>query len=141
MGDASGGVRFFEARHVRGAFLQIPKYDKDFLLATDASDVDRSTILPQDVNGALCPIAYHRCILTPAELKYSTYDKECLAVLFGCENCRSYLEHKWFFLHCDKRALCWLLVKVKDVGRLGRWILYLAHLSSRSNTFEATTMW
>ena len=29
-------------------------------------------------------------------------------------------------LNCDNLALCWLLKRVKDVGRLGRWILRLA---------------
>ena len=52
------------------------------------------------------------------ERNYSTYEKECIAVLFGCEKCRSYLEHEEFELHCDNLALCWLLKRVKDVGRL-----------------------
>jgi len=85
-----------------------------------------SAVLHQDVNGVLAPIAYHSRVLTAAERRYSTYEKECLAVLFGCEKCRSYIEHKEFMLHCDNLALCWLLRKTKDVGRLGRWILRLA---------------
>ena len=106
--------------------LQLPNYDKDFVLATDASDAAVSAVLHQDVNGALAPIAYHSQVLTPAERKYSTYEKECLAVLLGCEKCRSYLKHKEFLLHCDNLALCWLLRKVKDVGCPGRWNLCLA---------------
>ena len=35
------------------------------------------------------------------------------------------MEHKEFELHCDNLALCWLLRNVKNVGRLGRWILHL----------------
>ena len=46
--------------------------------------------------------------------------------MFGCERTRSYLEHKEFQLHCDNLALCWLLRKVKNVRKLGRWILCLA---------------
>ena len=65
--------------------LQIPNYEKDFVLATDSSDVAVSAVLHQDMNGALAPIAYHSRVLTPAERNYSTYEKECLAVLFGCE--------------------------------------------------------
>jgi len=68
--------------------LEIHNYE-DFMIATDASDVDVSAVLHQDVNGALAPIAYHSRVLTPAERKYGTYEKECLAVLFGCEKCRS----------------------------------------------------
>jgi len=106
--------------------LQVPNFDRAFVLATDASDVAVSAVLHQDVNGVLAPIAYHSRVLTAAERKYSTYEKECLAVLFRCEKCRPYLEHKEFLLHCDNLALCWLLRKTKDVGRMGRWILRLA---------------
>ena len=54
------------------------------------------------------------------------YEKECLAVIFGCEKCRTYLEHREFVLHCDNLALCWLLKRVEDVGCLGRGVLRLA---------------
>ena len=50
---------------------------------------------------------------------------------FGCDKCRVFLEHKEFELHCDNLALCWLLKKVKDVGRLGCWILRLAPFKFR----------
>jgi hypothetical protein len=78
------------------------------------------------------PIAFYSTVLTSAKHRYSTYEKECLAVLFGCEEkCRSYLEHKEFELQCDNLALCWLLRRVKDVGRLGRWIVRLAPFKFR----------
>jgi len=41
----------------RAQVLQIPNYEKDFVLATDVSDVAVSAVLHQDVNGALAPIA------------------------------------------------------------------------------------
>ena len=106
--------------------LQIPDFSWDFVLATDASDVAVSAVLQQKVNGSLVPISYHSKILSPAERGYSTYEKECLGVIFGCEKCRVYLEHKQFELQCDNLALCWLLKRVKGVGRLGRWILRLS---------------
>jgi hypothetical protein len=65
-------------------------------------------------------------LLTDAEKKYSTYEKECLAIIFGCEKCRVYLKHSEFELHCNNLALCWLLKRVMDVGLLGQWILHLA---------------
>ena len=105
---------------------QIPDSDKEFVLGTDARDVAVSAVLQQRIDGALAPISYHSRILTPLERKYSTYEKECLTVLFGCEKCRTYLVHKEFELQCDNLALCWLLKRVKDIGRLGRWILRLS---------------
>jgi hypothetical protein len=104
----------------------IEDFEKDFVLATDASDKAVSAVLNQRVNGELAPVAYYSRLLSLAERRYSTYEKECLAVVFGCEKARTYLEHKEFELHCDNLALCWLFRNVKEVGRLGRWILRLS---------------
>jgi hypothetical protein len=106
--------------------LQMPDFSKDFVLSTDASDLAISAVLQQRVEGHLAPVAYYSRLLTPSERRYSTYEKECLAILFGCERCRCYLEHKEFELECDNLSLCWLLRRTKDVGRLGRWVLRLA---------------
>jgi hypothetical protein len=103
--------------------LQIPDFSMEFVLVTDASDLAVSTILHQRVGDGLALISYYSRLLSVAERKYSTYEKECLAVIFSCEKCRTYLEHKEFELHCNNLALCWLLKRVKDVGRVGRWIL------------------
>jgi len=89
--------------------LKIPDIVRDFVLVTDASDPVISAVLHQMVNGALAPISYCNRLLTAAERKYSTYEKECFAVLFDCERCRSFVEHKEFELHCDNLTLCWLL--------------------------------
>ena len=106
--------------------LQVPNFSKEFILVTDASDLAVSAILNQCVGDNMAPISYHSRLLTPAERNYSTYEKECLAILFACKKCCSYLEHKEFELHCDNLALRWLLERVKEIGRLGRWVLRLA---------------
>ena len=111
--------------------LQVPDFDKEFVLVTDASDIAVSAVLNQRVGQELAPVSFYSRLLTSAERNYSTYEKECTAVLFGCEKCRSYLEHKEFELHCDNLALCWLLKRVKDIGRLGRWVLRLAPFKFR----------
>ena len=116
--------------------LQVMDFEKEFVLVTDASDFAISAVLNQRVGQDLAPISYCSHLLSTAERNYSTYEKECLTVLFGCEKCRSYLEHKESELHCDNLALCWLLKKVQDVGRLGRWVLRLPRSSFGSSTPE-----
>jgi hypothetical protein len=111
--------------------LQTPDFEKEFVLATDASDLAISAVLNLRVGGELAPIAFYSKLLTPAETRYSTYEKECLAVVFGCEKAQVYLEHKEFELYCDNLALCWLFRNVKQIGRLGRWILRLAPFKFR----------
>ena len=89
-------------------------------MVTDASDLANAALLNQRVDEHLAPIAYYSCLLSPAQGSYSTYEKQCLAVLSGCDKFRPYLQHKEFELHCDNLALCWLLKRVKEIGRLGR---------------------
>ena len=120
--------------------LQIPDFSKELVLVTDASDLAISAVLHQRVDGELTPVSYYSRLLTPAERKYSAYERECLAIVFGREKCRVYLEHKEFELHCDNLALSWLLRRAKDMGRLGRWVLRLAPLSFGSSTCVAPTM-
>jgi hypothetical protein len=89
--------------------LQIPDFSRMFVLVADASNLAVSAILHQRVGDGLTPILYYSRLLSVAERKCRTYGKECLAVIFGCEKCRAYLDHKEFELHCDNLALCWLL--------------------------------
>jgi hypothetical protein len=120
--------------------LQVPDFSKEFVLVCDSSDVAISAVLNQRREGALAPFAFASRLLSPAERKYAIHEKECLAVVWGCERFRVYLEHKEFTLHTDNQALSWLPKCVKELGRLGRWILRLApfkfkvaHISGKNN--------
>ena len=106
--------------------LQVADFSKEFVLVCDSSDVAISAVLNQRRAEGLAPIAFASRLLTAAERNYAIYEKECLAVVWGCERFRVYLEHKEFILHTDNQALSWLLKRVKELGRLGRWILRLA---------------
>jgi hypothetical protein len=57
-----------------------------------------------------------------------------------CYLAAKYAEFTWnieFELNCDNLALCWLLKRVKEIGRLGRWVLCLAPFTFRvKNTRE-----
>jgi hypothetical protein len=120
--------------------LQIPDFSREFSLVCDASDEAISAVLHQKSGEDLAPIAYASRLLSPAERRYSAHEKECLAVVYGCEKFRYYLEHKEFALFTDNQALAWLLGRAKELGRIGRWILRLApykfrvsHISGRAN--------
>ena len=100
--------------------LQTPDFNKKFVLVMDASDLAIFVVSQWWVGGVLAPIFYYSRLLTMTERKYSTHKKECLAIIFGCEKCRTYLEHKEFELHFDNLVLCWLLKRAEEVGHLGR---------------------
>ena len=54
------------------------------------------------------PVAYYSRKLLPREEKYSTVEKECLAVKLGVEAFRVYLLGRPFIVETDHRALEWL---------------------------------
>jgi hypothetical protein len=82
--------------------LQIPDFSQEFISVCDSSDVTISAVLYQKRDGNPAPIAYVSHLLSPAERKYFVYEKQCLAVVYGCEQYRAHLEHKELTLHTDK---------------------------------------
>ena len=71
------------------------------------------------------PIKYASRKLLDREKKYSTIERECLAVVFGVSKFRYYLIGTEFYLEVDHRPLVYLN-KVKDSNnRLMRWALLL----------------
>jgi hypothetical protein len=105
--------------------LQVPDFFQEFTLVCDASDVAISAVLRQKRGEDLAPITYASRLLSPAERRYSVYEKRCLVVVYGCEKYRSYVEHKEFHLTTDNQALAWLLRHAKELGKIGRWVLRL----------------
>jgi hypothetical protein len=93
-GEQQNAFDAIKAALCRAPTLQIPDFTREFILQCDASDIAVSSVLNQEVHGKLAPIAFFSRLLSPSENKYSIYDKECLAVVLGCENFRTFLEHK-----------------------------------------------
>ena len=62
------------------SLLVHPKPNAPVKLMTDASDIAIGGVLQQYLNDTWCPLAYFSRKLTPTEQKYSTYDRELLAV-------------------------------------------------------------
>lgn len=55
-----------------------PDFEKEFALHTDASDFAIGAVLTQQVDGEQHPIIFVNRLLTSAERKFTTTDKECL---------------------------------------------------------------
>ena len=105
--------------------LAYPDFGKEFFLQTDASDYGVGAVLSQldDLRNEKV-IAYASKALSPREQKYSTTEKEALAVVFGTAHFRVYLLGRHFKLITDHNALRWLHT-MEAKGRLARWIMDL----------------
>ena len=86
--------------------LAYPDFGKNFALQTDASDYGVGAVLSQlNDSGNEKVIAYASKALSPRQQKYSTTEKEALAVVFGTGHFRVYLLGRHFKLITDHNAL------------------------------------
>lgn len=80
--------------------LKYPRPDEQFKLYCDASDYAMCAMLAQeDEEGVVRPLEFFSRKFEPAELNYSTYDKELIAIIDSLKNWRHYL------VHSDKEIL------------------------------------
>lgn len=105
--------------------LIYPNFDETFLLTTDASAFAIGAVLSQGPIGKDLPIAFASRTLCKAESKYSTIERELLAIVWAVKHFRPYIFGRKFKLITDHRPLTWLF-SIKDPGsRLARWRLKL----------------
>ena len=104
----------------------VPDVSKQFILQTDASNVGIGAILLQeDDEGTKHPVAFASRKLQPCETRYSTIEKECLAIVWGVTKFQEYLYGTEFLLETDHQPLQYLRNAQFQNGRLMRWALTL----------------
>ena len=75
----------------------------------DASDNAVGAVLQQWISDKWCPIAFFSKKLQPAETKYSTYDRELLAMYLAIKHFRHFVEGRQFYITTDHRPLTFAL--------------------------------
>ncbi|XP_049878826.1 uncharacterized protein LOC126375782 [Pectinophora gossypiella] len=100
-------------------------YSKPFVIRTDASDYALGAVLTQGDGIEEHPIEYSSRLLTSAERKYSTTEREALAVVWAVEKYRPYIDGHPIIVRSDHQPLRWLLTLKSPSGRLMRWALRL----------------
>ncbi|XP_062187935.1 uncharacterized protein LOC133891241 [Phragmites australis] len=81
--------------------LVLPDFSQPFSIETDASYKGLGAVLQQ--NGH--PVAFISKTLGPRNQGLSTYEKECLAILFAVDHWRSYLQQTEFIIYTDHKSL------------------------------------
>lgn len=107
----------------QGPVLCCPDFDRPFILQTDASDVGVGAVLLQGTQEDRHPVAYISRKLFPREVRYSTVEKECLAVKWALDTFKYYLLGREFVLETDHRALQWMNQMKDSNARITRWYL------------------
>lgn len=106
--------------------LKLPDFSKSFILQTDASNIGiGSVILQNSEDGEKYPVAFASRKLLPRETRYSTIEKECLAIVWSITKFEEYLYGKEFILETDHQPLQYLKTNQYQNGRIMRWALIL----------------
>lgn len=123
--DCDSAFNAVKEHLIRAPILTCPDFDKPFIIQCDASDFGVGAVLTQGQNDDERVISYLSRSLTKSERRYSTTEKECLAVLFAIEKLRPYIEGTHFTVVTDHYSLKWLNSIKDPVGRIARWAVRL----------------
>lgn len=105
--------------------LQYPDFSREFILTTDASNFALGAVLSQGNVGNDLPICYASRTLNDCETRYSTIEKELLAIVWATKVFRPYLFGRKFKILTDHRPLTWLFSLKNPESKLARWRIKL----------------
>lgn len=105
--------------------LQYPDFSKEFILTTDASICAIGAVLSQGPVVSDKPVAYASRTLSDTESRYSTIERELLAVVWAVKHVRPYLYGNKFTIYTDHRPLAWLYSLKTPNSKLTNWRLRL----------------
>ena len=78
-------------------------------IMVDASDTAIGAVLQQEINHQWQPIAFFSKKLTSAETKYSTFDRELLAIYLSIKHFQYFVEGRNFYILTDHKPLTFAL--------------------------------
>jgi hypothetical protein len=105
--------------------LLLPSLTEDFVLQTDASSKGMGAVLLQSKDGLLHPVQFASKKFSSPQQKYSTIERECLAIIWACGKFERFLTGREFILQTDHRPLTFLQASKTKNNRLLRWALAL----------------
>ena len=107
--------------------LAFADFEKPFILQTDASSVGLGSVLSQEHDGQLKPIAYASRGLTASERNYPAHKLEFLAMKWSiCEKFNDYLYGAKFQVLTDNNPLTYVMKSAKLDATTMRWVADLS---------------
>ena len=125
----------------------LPDFAKQFVIRSDASGAGIGAVLMQEGDdGFLHPVLYASRKLLDREVRYSTIERECLALVWAVDKFHRYIFGREFLVETDHNPLTFLKKSKTTNGRLMRWALSLQDYTftvipiSGSVNFEADVL-
>ena len=96
------------------SLLIYPKSNAPTSIMCDASATAVGAVLQQYLEDKWCPIAYFSKQLKPAQTRYSTFDRELLAIYLAVKHFRHFVEGRDFSVFTDHKPLTYALLAGSD---------------------------
>ncbi|CAF4476529.1 unnamed protein product [Rotaria sp. Silwood2] len=111
---------------ISSPIMQPPNFSFPFILELDACEYEIGCVLTQEYDNRKYVVAYASRTLSTAERKYSSVEREALAIVWATKHFRQYLEGGPVIVRSDYKALEWLKTARDPTGRLARWALKIS---------------
>lgn len=125
--EAEESFNTLKSALISAPILRCPDFSQPFYLHTDASSFAIGVVLMQKgEEGVEHPIAYSSRTLNAQEVNYTATERELLAILYGLEQYRAYVEGLKCYIVTDHASLQWFYKLKNPTGRLNRWACRLS---------------
>ena len=113
------------------ALLVHPSATATTAVTIDASDKAVGGSLEQFLDGIWKPLAFFSSSLKPAETRYSTFDRELLAMYLAVKKFRHFVEGRPFHIYTDHKPLTFAMTTSTDYSpRQRRHLSYVAEFTT-----------
>ncbi len=118
-----------------------PKADAPLGIASDASDKAIGASLEQLVDGQWEPLGFFSATLHAAETRYSTFDRELLAIYLAVKHFRHMVEGRQVAVYTDHKPLTHAMTSATDysprqtrhLARIAEFTTDIRHISGKDN--------
>ena len=105
--------------------LCYPNFKLPFIIQTDASSVAIGGVIGQVIDKKFKPVKYCSRHLTATESRYSTTERELLAVVWSYKRCKEYVYGRHVSFVVDHQPLVTMKKLKEPMGRIGNLLLKL----------------
>lgn len=129
------------------AMLAHPDAGAKLALVTDASDIALGAVLQQLKDDTWEPLAFFSRKLSPAQQKYSPYDRELLAIYEAIKYFRHMVEAREFVIYTDHKPICYAFHTRKEncsprqfrhLDYISQFTTDIRHISGKDNVVADT---
>ena len=131
----------------KATLLHHPEPNAQISVSVDASDKAVGGVLEQLTKGKWQPLAFFSKQLRKPETKYSTFDRELLAMYLAIRHFRYFLEGRQFTVFTDHKPLSFAFRKVSDswsarqhrhLSAISEFTTDVRHIAGKLNTVADT---